>query len=501
MERMRKREAGVLLAVTSLPSPFGIGCMSREAYRFVDALAEAGQRWWQILPMGPTGYGDSPYQSFSAFAGNPYWIDLEELIEEGLLSRQECLSADFGTDVGRVDYGKIYRSRMSLLRLAFERSRGREETRERSFLAEQEDWLSDYALFMACKHAADGAPLRLWDEVLRRRDGAVLRERRETLREEIDFHIFLQTRFFDAWRRLRAYANERGIGIVGDLPIYVSADSADVWSHPELFWLDGRGNPVAVAGCPPDEFSATGQLWGNPLYDWEVHERTGYEWWIRRLSHAFDLYDAVRIDHFRGFDEYYAVDAHADTAKDGRWMKGPSMKLFSAVKRALGERDVIAEDLGFVTDSVRALVRESGFDGMKVLQLGMDSADGRFANEYLPHRYPERSVAYTGTHDNPTLRSWIDSWSREEEAHVRGYLCDRFSPREALCEPLIGLVMRSAAARCIIPLQDYLELGDEGCMNRPSTEGENWQWRLRSDQMTDAIKEKIRRLTSVGGRL
>lgn len=495
------RDAGVLLAVTSLPSPFGIGCMSREAYRFVDFLVEAGQKWWQILPIGPTGFGDSPYQSFSAFAGNPYWIDLEELIDEGLLSRQECLSADLGADAGRVDYGKIYNSRMHLLRLAFERSRGKAEARERAFLTEQGDWLSDYALFMACKHTALGAPLGEWEEPFRRREESALQEFRENLREEIDFHIFLQTRFFDAWRRLRAYANERGIGIVGDLPIYVSADSADVWCHPELFWLDDAGRPVAVAGCPPDEFSETGQLWGNPLYNWEAHERTGYEWWIRRLRHAFDLYDAVRIDHFRGFDEFYAVDVRASTAADGKWMPGPGMKLFSAVKNTLGERDVIAEDLGFVTDSVRELVRESGFDGMKVLQLGMDSTDGNFVNEYLPHCYPERSAAYTGTHDNPTLRSWIDLWSREEEAHVRAYLCDRFTPKEALCEPLIGLVMRSAARRCIVPIQDYLELGAEGCMNRPSTEGDNWKWRLRADQLNDALKEKIRRLTAVGGRL
>lgn len=498
---MLEREAGILLSITSLPSPYGIGCLSESAYRFVDFLAGAGQRYWQILPMGPTGYGDSPYQSFSAFAGNPYWIDLDSLVAEGLLTEEECRGRDWGEDAGRVDYGKLYENRDPLLRLAFARSRGKCEEEERAFRKEQGAWLEDYALFMACKDAMGGLPLQEWEAPLRMREEETLEKKREALKKEIDFHVFLQNRFFTQWRRLKEYANGRGIRIVGDLPIYVAADSADLWRHPELFQLNGRGEPTAVAGCPPDEFSETGQLWGNPLYAWETHRATGYEWWIARLKHAFSFYDVVRIDHFRGFDEYFAIDAHAPTAAEGRWERGPGMDLFSAVECAIGRRDVIAEDLGFITDSVRALVRDSGFDGMKVLQMGMDGTDTEFESEYLPHGYPQNCVAYTGTHDNLTLMEWVRAFSREEEEHVRAYLCDRFTPRESLCEPLIGLVMRSAARRCIVPLQDYLEIGERGCMNRPSTQGENWQWRARPEELTDALQQKIRRLTAIGGRL
>ena len=497
---MNKREAGILLPITALPSPYGIGCLSAEAYRFVDLLAEAGQRDWQILPMGPTGYGDSPYQSCSAFAGNPYWIDLQGLIREGLLTEEECRACDWGADAGRVDYGRIYVHRYGLLRRAFGRRGGATEA-DRAFREEQGAWLEDYALFMAYKDAVGGLPLQRWEEPMRMRREAALAEARERLREEIDFHVFLQARFFAEWRRLRDYANGRGIRIMGDLPIYVAADSADLWCHPELFQLDETRSPVAVAGCPPDDFSETGQLWGNPLYDWEAHGADGYGWWIRRLRHAFECYDAVRIDHFRGFDEYYAVDAHARNAAEGRWERGPGMDLFSAVERALGKRDILAEDLGLMTDTVRALVRESGFDGMKVLQMGLNELTLGFDSEHLPHAYPQACVAYTGTHDNPTLMQWLGSLSAEKEARLRAYLCDRCTPKDALCESLIGLVMRSAARRCIIPLQDYLEIGEQGCMNRPSTQGENWQWRARSSELNDALRQKIRRLTAIGGRL
>jgi len=494
-----EREAGVLLSVTSLPSPYGIGCCSESAYRFVDLLAEAGQRYWQILPLGPTGYGNSPYQSFSAFAGNPYLIDLEGLIAEGLLTREECEGCGWGDAEDRVDYGALYAHRFPLLRLAFERSRGRNGEEEARFRREQGEWLEDYALFMACKDALGGAPLSAWAPALRGRDPLALAERRETLAEEVDFHVFLQFRFFEGWRRLREYANGRGIRIIGDLPIYVSADSADLWCHSELFQLDERGAPTAVAGCPPDEFSETGQLWGNPLYDWKAHRREDYGWWIARMKHAFSMYDVVRIDHFRGFDEYYAIPADAVTAKEGRWEKGPGMELFSVLEEAIGHRDVIAEDLGFITESVRALVRECGFDGMKVLQMGLNDTDDR--SEHLPHEYPPHCVAYTGTHDNPTLRQWLGSRSAREEARIRAYLRDRYTPMEELCELLVGLVMRSAARRCIIPLQDYLEIGERGCMNRPSTQGENWQWRIRPEEMDEELKQKIRSLTAMGGRL
>lgn len=494
------RTAGILLPISSLPSKYGIGCFSKSAYDFVDWLREAGQTYWQILPLCPTSYGDSPYQSFSTFAGNPYFISLEALVEEGVLTEAECAAADFGKKPGRVDYEKLYRARYPLLRKAYERSGVAQDPAYQTFLEENREWLPDYALFMAVKDRFGGAPWTEWAEDIRLRWGNALDYYRRELYFDIEFHQYMQFKFFQQWRALKDYANGRGIRIIGDIPIYVAMDSADAWARPELFQLDGENLPTAVAGCPPDGFSATGQLWGNPLYRWDYHRQTGYAWWISRLRHCFRLYDVTRIDHFRGFDEYYSVPYGSETAIGGHWERGPGVELFRRVEEALGWHEVIAEDLGYVTDSVRRLVRESGFPGMKVLEFAFDSRDTGSANDYLPHNYPENSVAYTGTHDNETLTGWLHSITPEEREAVRAYLCDSRTPQRELYRPLIALVMRSGAKACVIPMQDYLGLDNRCRMNKPSTVGTNWLWRLEEGDLTPELQEEIRRTAERYGR-
>ena len=495
-----KRESGILLSISSLPSRYGIGCFSKEAYEFVDQLKQAGQSCWQILPLGPTSYGDSPYQSFSTFAGNPYFISLEDLIEEGVLTRKECDSADFGTHPGAVDYAKIYKERFPLLRLAYERSNISQDEEFKQFSADNKWWLEDYALFMAVKSRFDGKPWTQWAEDIRLRwDNAMDYYQRE-LYFDIEFHEYLQFKFMEQWRRLKSYANSRGIRIVGDIPIYVAMDSADTWANPQLFQLDSENRPTAVAGCPPDGFSATGQLWGNPLYNWEYHRNTGYQWWISRLAHCYQLYDVVRIDHFRGFDEYFSIPADADTAITGHWEKGPGIDFFHRVRQALGEKEIIAEDLGYVTDSVRWLVKETGYPGMKVLEFAFDSRDSGCAGDYLPHNYPENCVVYTGTHDNETISGWFHSIKKEERELARDYLCDHYTPDKKLHLAFISLAMRSQARMCIIPLQDYMGLPNRCRINTPSTVGTNWKWRFLPEQMTEELISLIGKTTLRFGR-
>lgn len=496
-----KRVAGILLPITSLPSPYGIGGFSQEAYRFVDWLCEAGQSFWQILPLGQTGYGDSPYQSFSSRAGNPYMISLEALCKEGLLTEAECEAESAQGEAERVDYGRVYQTRYPLLRLAFERSKQMESDARERWIGSAGAWLEEYALFMAIKEHLGGIPLSQWHEELRLRNPSALERCRQELSQEIEFQKFMQAEFFLQWNELKNYANERGIRIIGDLPIYVSADSVDVWTDPELFLLDESGIPTAVAGCPPDAFTPLGQLWGNPLYRWEAHERSNFGWWRERLAFAFTLYDGVRIDHFRGFDAYYSIPYGAENAVNGHWEQGPGMALFEALKPVTEGREVIAEDLGYMTDSVRRLVLESGFAGMKVLQFGFDSGDRAFQSEYLPHRYPENSAVYPGTHDNPTLLGWLSSLNGDEVAMVRDYLWDHHTPTEQLGDALIALLMRSTSRICVVPLQDYLGLDDSARMNRPSTTEGNWSWRVRADQLTDDLAYHIRRLCVIGGRV
>ena len=495
-----KRESGILLPVFSLPSPYGIGCFSKEAYEFVDQLKAAGQSYWQILPLGPTSYGDSPYQSFSTFAGNPYFISLEELIQEGVLTQEECDQADVGEDQSSIDYAKLYQRRYPLLRKAYERSRVWENQDFSRFKEENQWWLQDYALFMAVKERFGGKAWTEWAEDTRLRWNNAMDYYRRELYYDIEFQEYLQYVFIRQWEKLKGYANRRGIRIIGDIPIYVAMDSADTWANPKLFQLDQDNKPLAVAGCPPDGFSATGQLWGNPLYQWEVHRQQGYSWWIRRLAYCYKLYDVVRIDHFRGFDEYFSIPADAKTAEGGHWEKGPGIELFQAVSRALGEKDIIAEDLGYVTDSVRQLVNDSGYPGMKVLEFAFDSRDSGCASDYLPHNYTENAVVYTGTHDNETIQGWFSSIRPEEQKMAREYLWDFYTPEKELYLSFVSLAMRSRARMCVIPLQDYLGLDNRSRINVPSTVGENWKWRLVPGQVSEELLERIKGMTLRYGR-
>jgi len=463
------------MPVSSLPSRFGIGGFSKEAYDFVDFLAASGQSLWQILPLGPTGYGDSPYQSFSTFAGSPYYISLDALIEEGLLTEEECSSVDCGNYTGKVDYEKIYHTRFQLLRRAFERAEPEKDPEYRTFVSENEQWLKDYALYMAVKDSLGGVSWIGWDEDIRlRKPEAMARYERE-LADDIMFYSYQQYLFSKQWTALKRYANDRGICIVGDIPIYVAFDSADTWADPELFQLDRDNVPTAVAGCPPDAFSATGQLWGNPLYRWEYHEETQFAWWMRRLAHCFDIYDIVRIDHFRGFDEYWAVPYGDETAENGEWKKGPGYRLFEVMKRTLGNRPVIAEDLGFLTPGVLKLVKRTGYPGMKVLQFAFDS---REESDYLPHNYGRNCVVYTGTHDNDTLLGWYDAITPEDKEMALTYLNNRGADEKQIHWDYICLAMRSVADTCIIPMQDLLGLGTGARINTPSTLGGKWVWGL-----------------------
>ena len=495
------RAAGILMPISSLPGKYGIGCFSQEAYDYVDWLKDAGQTFWQILPIHPTGYGDSPYQSFSTFAGNPYFISLEALIDEGVLTKEECDTADFGSNPSDIDYARLYAARYPLLRKAYQRSDISKRPEYQKFLEENRWWLSDYALFMALKDFFGGICWNQWPEDIRMRWGYAMDYYRRELYFDIEFYQYLQFQFFRQYWQLKRYANEKGIQIIGDIPIYVAMDSADTWAHPELFQLDENNVPTAVAGCPPDGFSATGQLWGNPLYRWDYHRQTGYAWWLSRLWYCYRLYDVTRIDHFRGFESYFSIPYGAENAMTGHWEKGPGIDLFRCAERALGWHEVIAEDLGYMTDSVRALVRESGFPGMKVLEFAFDSRDSGSASDYLPHNYPVNAVAYTGTHDNETLTGWFDSISQEEQQMARDYLWDSRTPKEKLYQSFIALAMRSAAKYCIIPMQDWLGLGNDCRINTPSTVGTNWRWRLEKNQLTPLLGQQIRSAALRYGRM
>lgn len=495
------RNAGILLSITSLPGKYGIGCFSKEAYAFVDWLKKAGQTFWQILPLGQTSYGDSPYQSFSTFAGNPYFISLEALIEEELLTQEECDAVAFGTKETDIDYEKLYYGRYPLLRKAYERSKIYENEAYARFIEDNNWWLSDYALFMALKDFFEGKPWSEWPEDIRLRYGYSMDYYRRELYFDIEFYMFLQFKFYEQWTALKAYANSKNIRIIGDIPIYVALDSADTWAHPELFQLDEKNVPLAVAGCPPDGFSATGQLWGNPLYRWDYHQATGFDWWMSRLSYCFRLYDVVRIDHFRGFDEYFSIPFGDETAVNGHWEKGPGLALFTRMKEVLGDHEVIAEDLGYVTDSVRQLVKDSGFPGMKVLEFAFDSRDSGSANDYLPHNYIDNCVVYTGTHDNETLVGWFENILPQERIQARDYLCDHNTPTEEIYKSFICLAMRSNAKSCIIPMQDYLGYDNTCRMNQPSTLGKNWRWRLKKEELSDTLNAYLLKITKLYGRM
>ena len=499
-----KRSAGVLLAVSSLPSKYGIGCFDEKAYQFVDWLALAGQTYWQILPLGATSYGasdDSPYQSYSAFAGNPYFISLDELVKEGVLSQKEVDDTDFGSDAQTVDYTKLNDNRLKLLHKAYERSNISQNWEYQKFVSENNWWLSDYALFMALKKFFGGTHWNTWPQDIRLHWGYSVEYYHRELYFDVEFQKYLQFKFFQQWLKLKAYANSKNIQIVGDIPIYVSPDGSDIWAHPELFQLDADNNCSAVAGCPPDAFAADGQIWGNPLYRWDYHKQSNYQWWMSRLWANFRLYDVIRIDHFRGFDEYFSVPRDAKSALLGHWEKGPNMDFFRAVQWQLGEKQFIAEDLGLMTDTVRQLVRDSGLPNMKVLQFGFDVEDVGAGNDYLPHNYNTNCWVYTGTHDNAPIAGWVSDLKEEELLLVRNYLDDQTTPREELYGKLLNLAMMSTARTCIIPMQDYLGLGNEGRMNTPGTVGINWRWRMKADALTPDLQKEIRARTVRYGRL
>lgn len=491
------RGAGILLPVTALPSRYGIGCFSPEAFEFVDFLEAAGQKYWQILPLTPTGYGDSPYQSFSSYAGNPYLISPEILIKKGLLNREECDFFDFGRS-SYIDYGRLFASRERLLVKAFRRFK--KDKSYEQFLEDNSYWIDDYALFMSIKKHLNYAPLKAWNEDIKQRNKKHLSKLRKELGDEIEFHKFLQYEFYSQWDALRKYATEKGIKIIGDIPIYVSADSCDLWINPKLFDVDKSLKPRMVAGCPPDGFSAKGQLWGNPLYNWEEHRKNDFEWWKRRIAHSLSIYDIIRIDHFRGLDEYYSIKSDKTDATEGKWLKAPGNELLKNFRNEIRNGKMIAEDLGFLTDSVRKLLSENNIPGMKIIQFAFDTRDSSGKNIYLPHNYPEDCVVYTGTHDNHTLVGWLEKISRDEEKALRNYLCDYYTPKKLLFRSLISLALMSNAVLAVIPLQDYMGLDDSARINIPSTTGANWKWRLKKEELSEKLSDEILKLTKTYGR-
>ena len=487
------RASGILLHISSLPSQEGIGTFGTQAFRFVDFLARAGQKYWQMLPIGPTSYGDSPYQSFSTFAGNPYFIDLPLLEAEGLLQREEYSQIDWGSDPARVDYEKLYQNRFSVLRRAFQRGFSRDAAEVARFRQENAVWIEDYALFMALKEQFGGIPWSEWPEPIRLRQPQALAQARQTLQSDIDFWAYLQYLFDQQLHALTYYARKKGVSLIGDIPIYVAMDSADVWANPELFLLDRDLRPTFVAGVPPDYFAEDGQLWGNPLYRWQEHERQGYDWWIRRVSWACKTFDLVRIDHFRGFASFYAVPAAENTARNGHWEVGPGMAFFNALRQALGDCPIIAEDLGLLTEDVLRLLQDSGFPGMKVLQFAFEP---NWDNGYLPHNHIPHCVVYTGTHDNDTLMGWWEhTLPKEEQQHAIQYL--RLSEEEGIHWGILRGAWSSVADLAVAPIQDFLGLGSEARMNTPSTLGGNWCFRLLPGQLDDALADRIERMSGL----
>lgn len=521
------RSSGILLPLSSLPSPFGIGSLGREAYDFVDFLEKSGQTYWQMLPIGPTNFGDSPYQSFSAFACNPYFIDLDILREKGLLTGEETEEEKEKNTSGTVDYGRLYRERDSVLRKAALRAgavyvSGESQRNSRShirnqlnrllsllslnkeknewdfqrFKEENSFWLYEYTLFMAIKEENGGLPFREWPKALREREPWAVSQAENRLKSEMDYFALLQYFFFIQWQDLKAYANSKGIRLIGDIPIYVSSDSAELWAEKELFIVNDQGEPTVQAGCPPDAFSETGQLWGNPIYDWEYHKKTGYSWWIKRLEHGFRFFDVLRIDHFRGLAGYYEIPAGAENAVKGQWKEGPGISFIKAVKEALPQAKIIAEDLGYMTEDVKELLGESGFPGMKVLQFAFSTGP---ENDYLPHHYEKNCVAYTGTHDNTTAAGWKKTAPTEEVSFAQEYL--GIKEEEDFTKGFIEAVMASLCDTAVIPMADWLGLGEEGRINIPGTIGGNWKWRLQEGELTEALALEIRRKTEACGRL
>lgn len=486
------RTSGVLMPIFSLCSDYGIGTLGKEAYNFVDFLNKAGQTYWQILPVGVTSFGDSPYQSFSSYAGNPYFIDLDLLTEDGLLKKEEITALNWGEDSSKVDYELMYQNRYKILKTAFERFK--EDIPEEYFRFEDENdyWLDGFSLFCALKDYHNGASFDCWQDDFKFRKAEAIERAKNELSDSIMFYKSVQFWFFKQWNELKKYANDKGVYIIGDIPIYVAYDSADVWNSPEEFLLDENLKPESVAGCPPDAFSDDGQLWGNPLYNWDYMEKTGYDWWIKRIGFATKLYDVVRIDHFRAFSAYFSIPYGDKNAKSGEWVEGPGKKLFTAINNALGKPNIIAEDLGTIDDDVRKLLEFTGFPGMKVLQFAF-SPDSE--SSYLPHNIPKNSVVYTGTHDNDTAMGYIENASEREEEFIRNYL--RISKNDSFNWEFIKSALASTADTVILQMQDFLGLDNSARINKPSTSEGNWQWRIGKGCVNDWLAQIVYDNTSL----
>ncbi|MGL4990322.1 MAG: 4-alpha-glucanotransferase [Sarcina sp.] len=484
------RKSGIILPIFSLPSNYGIGSFGEEAYKFVDFLKEGGQSLWQILPMGPTGYGDSPYQSFSTFAGNPYFIDLDILVKEGLLENKDIKNISFADNESLIDYETLYEKRYKILKIAFENKSIEFLKKIEDFKILNKDWIDDYAMFMAIKDFNNGAPWNTWGREIKFRTNDGILKYKKLLNKEIDFYIFIQYLFFSQWESLKSYAGKNGIEFIGDIPIYVALDSADVWANQELFMLDKNLNPIEVAGCPPDSFSEDGQLWGNPLYDWSKMEQENYRWWIRRFKESQKLFDIIRLDHFRGFESYWTIPFDDKNAINGKWKKGPGIKLFEVVKKEIENIEIIAEDLGYITTEVRELLNSCNFKGMKVLQFAFGSG---YDNEYLPHKHIKNSIVYTGTHDNKTLKTWC----KELEAYEKN-ICLEYIGKDGVDSfDIVRLAFASVADICMIQMQDILDIGSEGRINLPASLGNNWRWRMKKDSLSQEIIDKLKKLSVV----
>lgn len=489
------RGAGILLPVSSLPSNYGIGTFGDEAFAFIDFLKEAGQSYWQVLPLGPTSFGDSPYQSFSAFAGNPYFIDLDLLIEEGLITSNEVASYDWGSNAAEVDYAKIFSSRFQILHLAFSRSAHEKTESFQEFQKDNEYWLDDYCLFMALKFHFDNRSWQEWPKDIRFHEESAVKHYSKILADEIRFWKFCQFKFFEQWGKVKTYANESGIRIIGDIPIYTALDSADVWTHSALFQLDEERRPTKVAGVPPDAFSKDGQLWGNPLYNWDRMEKDAFDWWKKRMHYSAKLYDVIRIDHFIGVVRYYAIPVENTTAAGGSWQIGPGKKLTDAIDSAIGNAQVIAEDLGVLGSDVKRLLKQTGYPGMKVLQFAFGNGP---ENDYLPYRYTSNTVVYGGTHDNDTLLGYLEKAKRKEIRFMKEYL--GVKRKKDIPRALLREAYASVADTVIFQLQDLLLLPNSARMNYPSTIGTNWKWRLEKGQLKPELAKTLNRLVYLYGR-
>ncbi|MFQ9515137.1 MAG: 4-alpha-glucanotransferase [Eubacterium sp.] len=496
-QKQFERSAGILMPVSSLPSPYGIGTFGKSAYEFVDHLVTARQKFWQVLPLGPTSYGDSPYASFSAFAGNPYFIDLDTLIEEGLLEKNYVESFKWNMEDQYVDYGLLYNSRFTVLHKAYENSNHKETEEYKEFLKENEFWLDGYCIYSACKKKFDYTSWQDWDDDIKYKQPGATEKYMEELSEDIDFFRFIQFKFYEQWNKLKDYTNEKGIEIIGDIPIYLAMDSADVWHNSDMFQLDEELNPKKVAGVPPDAFSETGQRWGNPLYDWEKIEEDDFRWWRHRMAHSAKLYDVIRIDHFIGTVKYYSIPAEDMDARNGEWVKGPGMKLIKAMNESVGDKKIIAEDLGIKMPEVVQVLEQSGYPGMKVLEFAFD---GDRKNDHLPYNWESNIVAYGGTHDNDTLVGYFTSLEWWELGYIREYMGNPHASVEELVDSIFKTAYESVANLVIFQMQDVLKVGNIGRMNLPSSMGTNWRWRMTQGQFGPDEVERLRYLCDIYGR-